>query len=667
LIKELNFKGRHTRKLNSMPENLILQLPKNMIYSNKTKLAGVKMSYKNHLQNSDSPYLLQHQNNPVDWYPYSDEAFIKAKKENKLIFLSIGYSTCHWCHVMARESFENKKIAKILNKDYISIKMDREEYPDIDKYYQHIYQIMHRRAGGWPLTIIMTPNKKPFYSATYIPPHHSQFGAGLDEILISIANDWHTNQTKIIKIANNLEEFLKEKQEIKIEKIDDDILKKVIEKALNEFDTKFGGFKGAPKFPMESTLDLLIDTYLISKNDDLLKQIDFSLTKMAMGGIFDQIEGGFYRYSTDEKWLIPHFEKMLYNNANIPSLYIRMYKITKNPLYKEIVIKTIEEMNKRYRSKTGLFFSASNADSDNVEGKYFTYYYDEVESEFQQFENKKELLEYFGIKKYGEFNGRNNPIINSNIKPKNYEKAIKILQDIRAKKNFPFIDTKKITSWNTMMIDTLFKASIFDEKYKDEAVTTLNILLKTMYKDKLYHSFNTKSPTPALLEDYSYLIKALITAYEYTFEEKYLNFANKLAKEVEKFHKDNKWHMNENHLVKADFSDSSYASSLSILANNFIDLATINYDYTLYEKAHEIIKQASFYINKYPFYYPTITKAYLKTNYKEYVINSTKPLYNKEFNYPYILWKKGENYELCTIEKCLIQDTDLEKIKEYIK
>jgi uncharacterized protein YyaL (SSP411 family) len=628
---------------------------------------GVTMSYSNHLKNSDSPYLLQHANNPVDWYPYGEEAFEKVKKENKLIFLSIGYSTCHWCHVMARESFENEQIAKILNEDYISIKMDREEYPDIDKQYQHIYQVMHRRGGGWPLTIIMTPDKKPFYSATYIPPHQSQFGPGLDEILEAIANDWQTNPSKITKVANNLEEFLKQKNEIIVEKIDNNILDTVIEKAKSEFDSKYGGFKGAPKFPMESTLDLLIDSYLLSKDKEVFKQINFTLTKMAMGGIFDQIEGGFYRYSTDEKWLIPHFEKMLYNNANIPDLYIKMYKLTKNPLYKEVVIRTIEEMNHRYRDKRGLFFSASNADSDGVEGKYFVYYYDEVEPKFRKFENKDELLEYFGIEKYGEFNAKNNPVINSEIKPKNYNEALEILQNIRKERNFPFIDTKKITSWNAMMIDTLFKASIFDEKYKTEAISTLNTLLETMYKDKLYHSFNKKSPTPALLEDYAYLIKALITAYEWTFDEKYLNFANKLIKEVEKFHHNNRWYMNESHSVEADFSDSSYSSSLSLLANDFIDLATINYNYNLYQKAENIIKQGSYYINKYSFYYPTITKAYLKANYKEYVITSQSPLYDENFDYPFVLWKKGESYELCTIEKCLMQDKNLDKIISFMK
>ena len=623
------------------------------------------MSFANNLKNSDSPYLLQHANNPVNWYEWGDEAFNKAKKENKLIFLSIGYSTCHWCHVMARESFENEDIAKILNKDYISIKMDREEYPDIDKYYQHIYQVMHRRGGGWPLTIIMTPDKKPFYSATYIPPHTSHFGAGLDEILNQIANDWHNNPQKIIKIANNLEEFLKQKEEIVIEKIDDNIADKIIQKANEEFDMEYGGFKGAPKFPMESTLDLLFDIALLKNNKVLLQKIDFTLKKMALSGLFDQIEGGFYRYSVDNKFLIPHFEKMLYNNANIPALYIKMYKLTQNTLYKEIIVRTIEEMSHHYKDKNGLYFSASNADSDGVEGKYFVYYYDEVEPLFREFENKDELLQFFGIVKYGEFNGKNNPTAKEN-KPKNYDEALEILKNIRKNRNFPFIDTKKITAWNSMMIDTLFKASIIDEKYKNEAISTLDTLLKVMYKKTLFHSYNKATPKPALLEDYSYLIKALITAYEYTYDEKYLNLAKKLTKEVFEFKKDNIWYMNKNHLIKADFSDSSYSSSLSILANNFLDLATLTYDYEFYQEAKNIISQASYYINKYPFYYPTISKAYLKEKYNEYIISSENPLYKENFKYPFVLWKKGRNYEICTIEKCLKQSQNLEEIKSIL-
>ena len=622
----------------------------------------------NNLKYSDSPYLLQHANNPVNWYEWSDKAFEKARKENKLIFLSIGYSTCHWCHVMERESFENEEIADILNKYYVSIKVDREEMPDIDKYYQRVYQLMNKRGGGWPLTIIMTPDKKPFYAATYISPHYSQWGPGLKEILSAIAKDWESNPDKIKKIADNFEEYFKANEDKKIvEKIDKRVIKNIIKQVKEEFDFKYGGSRGAPKFPLESTLDLLIDVYMLSKNKDIKEAIDITLSNMAKGGIFDQVEGGFFRYSTDARWQVPHFEKMLYNNANLPMIYLRWYKITKNPLYLEVAKRSIDEMINRYMDKNYLFFSASNADSEGVEGKYFVYDYDEVEKAFSEFDNKEELLRYFGIEKYGNFNGRNNPTVNGE-RPKNYEKALEILKNIRKKREFPFIDTKKITAWNAMMIKALFKMSEFDEKYENITINSLENLLKEMYQDKLYHSYNKNknAKKEGLLEDYAYLISALISAYEYTYEDKYLSLADKLIKEVKIF-KSDKWYLNKEKTVSADFSDSAYASSLSMLANDFLDLAVLEFNFDYFLEAEEIIKNGSFYIKNYPLFYSNITKAFLKKEFGEYVIKSSKPLFKENFTYPYILWKKGEDFEICTVDRCIKKSTDLKSLLEEIQ
>ncbi|GAB6074504.1 thioredoxin domain-containing protein [Nautilia lithotrophica] len=630
-------------------------------------LLGV-FTMANHLKYCDSPYLLQHADNPVDWYPWGDEAFEKAKKENRLIFLSIGYSTCHWCHVMERESFENEEIANILNKFFVSIKVDREEMPDIDKKYQKIYQIMHNRAGGWPLTIIMTPKGEVFYSATYIPPHFSQFGPGLKEILTSIANDWQNNPQKIENIAENLKKYLKNSKSFEKVNISDDILEKVISETLKSFDMKYGGMKGSPKFPMESALDLLIDVYLLTENEKILNILNTTFNNMAKGGIFDQIEGGFYRYSTDSKWEVPHFEKMLYNNANLPFAYFRMYEITKNELYKEVALRSIDEMIRRYRDENFLFFGASNAESEGKEGAYFVFTYDEVKKAFINLKNSDELMQYFGIKKFGNFNGRNNPVIKGKI-PENYDIALNILQNIRKKREFPFIDTKKITSWNAMMISALLKAGCINEKYKYEAYKTLDTLLEKMYvNDKLYHSYNQneKAKTPALLEDYAYFINALIDAYENSFDKKYLNIAkNLIIKTKEKFYNEY-WYMNESKNIEADFSDSAYASSLSILAKDYIRLSTILYDLELYNEGINIIKYGGYFINKYPLYYPSITKAYFMYHYGTYVLNIEKPECI-DMEYPYMEYKQGENYEICTIEKCILKSGDLKKIKEIIK
>jgi uncharacterized protein YyaL (SSP411 family) len=275
-------------------------------------------------------------------------------------------------------------------------------------------------------------------------------------------------------------------------------------------------------------------------------------------------------------------------------------------------------------------------------------------------------LEYFGIQKYGEFNGRNNPTINGK-KPQNYEKALKILQDIRKQKKFPFIDTKKITSWNSMIISALLKAGCENVKYKNIGFQTLNELINKMYiNGVLYHSYNKNEnlKTPALLEDYAYFLKALIDAYESSFDDKYLNLAKEISKKVKIFHKD-EWYMNQNKTIEAEFSDSAYASSLSILAQDFLRLATIIYDYKMYQQGVEIINNGSYYISKYPLYYPSITKAYLMKEKGIYIVSSNKVLC-EQFDYPYVELKYGENYEICTIEKCLKKSHSLEEIKEVL-
>ncbi|MEO1927332.1 MAG: thioredoxin domain-containing protein [Nautiliaceae bacterium] len=617
----------------------------------------------NRLKNSDSPYLLANATNPVAWYPWCEEAFEKAKKENKLIFLSIGYSTCHWCHVMEKESFKNKEIAEILNRYFVSIKVDKEEYPDIDKKYQKIYHIMHNRPGGWPLTVIMTPQGDVFYSAIYIPPHFSQFGSGLKEILLDIVNDWQIEPSKILKIAQNLKRYLVSKPSKKVE-ISKDV-ENDIKSFVKNLDFKYGGIKGTPKFPMESMLNLLIDVYQLSEDEEILEFLNVTFLNMAKGGIFDQVEGGFFRYSTDSKWEIPHFEKMLYNNANLPFEFLRMYEVTQNLFYKDVAFRSLDEMLKKYRDNNFLFFSASDADIDSKEGAYFVYDYEEAIEAFEEFDNKDELLEFFGVKKYGNFNGKNHLTIKSDKFPKNYKKALEKLQEIREKRNFPFIDTKKIVSWNSMIISTLFKAGCFKKEYKQEALKSLNTLLEIMYDDTLYHSYNKdlSKKTPSLLEDYAYLIRALIDAYETTFEKDYLQKAKLFLKEVEKFYK-KKWYMNKTFTVEADFSDSAYASSLSVLAADYLRIGTILYDLDLYSKGEEIVKEGSFYIQNYAPYYPSLTKAYLMQKYGVFVVNMPK-IECLGF-YPYLERKESDEYELCSVRGCFCRGS-LKDVKKTIK
>ncbi|MEA2028414.1 MAG: DUF255 domain-containing protein, partial [Campylobacterota bacterium] len=321
----------------------------------------------NRLEKETSPYLLQHKDNPVDWYPWCDEAFERAKRDNKPIFLSIGYSSCHWCHVMERESFESEEVAKILNAHYIAIKVDREERPDIDRYYQEVFTLMNGRAGGWPTSIFLTKDLKPFYSATYLPPQDQQgmmgFGNLLNLIVDKYANEFDTLDSKageVLKFLNN------QSNKIEATKLDKGIIDKAIKHAKELFDSQNGGFGLAPKFPQVSIISLVLDLYLISKDKEMLDIATFTLENMTKGGLYDIVDGGFCRYATDERWLVPHFEKMLYDNALICEVLLKAYLINDNWAFRDIAFKSIDFIMDKM-SQANLFYSASDADTQGEE------------------------------------------------------------------------------------------------------------------------------------------------------------------------------------------------------------------------------------------------------------------------------------------------------------
>ena len=449
------------------------------------------ISMANHLANSTSPYLLQHKDNPVEWYPYFQEAFDKAKKENKLIFLSIGYSTCHWCHEMARESFSDKEVADILNRYYISIKVDKEQLPHIDRYYQLGYRIVHHKAGGWPLTVILTPDQKPIFFATYIPKKEGYGSRGLMEILDTIA---HYKRDKLQAIASKIQKSIQAYQQHKepTQKLSASLESKASQEFKSRFDFEYFGFSKEPKFPQPYTLNTLIDIYQLTKDKTLHDMYSGMLQAMAKGGIYDQIDGAFYRYSVDRKWLMPHFEKMLYTNAKLLSVYARAYKLDKNPLYKQIITDSIALLDKKFK-KNSLYYSASNADSPNAkgveeEGYYYLFEYKNalsylISKGFDR-QNAKDVLAYLGIEEDGNFDGElSNPNIQGSNPPTNLTKAKKLLSKLREARVYPFIDQKINTAWNAMMIKALF-----DCGYVDEAKESLDALLNLMYSDGiLYH------------------------------------------------------------------------------------------------------------------------------------------------------------------------------------
>ncbi len=651
-------------------------------------MSNLNAKHTNALINEDSPYLLQHAHNPVNWYPWSDEAFNKAKKENKLIFLSIGYSTCHWCHVMERESFENEEVAKILNKDFISIKVDREEYPHIDRHYQDIYMLMNRRGGGWPLTIIMTPDAKTFFSGTYMPADNRYGRSGLKGMLKALKNAYKNRKDEVIKSVKSIEDAMDRMGSAKQksnELLDITITKNFVDLMKAQFDQENGGFGTNPKFPHATTLDTLLDIYRITRNKSALNIAEKSLLSMSKGGIYDQIEGGFFRYSIDEMWIIPHFEKMLYTNAELLEAYINGYALTKKDRFKEVIEETIQNIDERF-NKDNLYYSASDADSDDEEGKYFVFEYKKILNElikggFSKDESKY-ILEYYSIDPNGNFEGsKSNPYLSGLEKPKNLQKAKEILRANREKKNYAFIDYKIQTSWNSLYLVALFKAGKhIDTKYSQKALKSIDELLKNLYiKGELYHQMiiGKEPKVKGYLEDYAFLISALIEAYQVDFDEKYLNIAKTLSDQsVMKFYKNGVWYMSDdNFKSKAELYDSSYRSALAVMIENLFKIAILSDNLKLQSFAQKSLNSQLGEIKYSPNQHPYAIKTYLQSLLSIIVIKSTKEnlLKNKKelnsINYPYTLLKptKDKNFLACKIDHCFAMNKSLNEVIKKIK
>ena len=486
-------------------------------------------NYTNALIKEDSPYLQQHAHNPVNWYPWGKEVFEKAKKENKLIFLSIGYSTCHWCHVMEEESFTDDAVAKLLNDSYISVKVDREEFPQLDKKYQQLYMAMHGERGGWPLSIFMSPGAEVFHLATYIPIEEGYGSKGMMNMLPSFTKLQDDNAKQLQTLVYKHKEAMlkgKSKERLK-ERLTLKVMNKVLDEISVEFDKENGGFASRPKFPEASKIELLIDIYKLNGNKKALLMAETTLKKMAQGGIYDQIGGGFFRYTTDVAWQIPHFEKMLYTNAELIPVYVSMYELTANLLYKKVVDETIAQMEAHFM-KEGLYFSASDADSDGEEGGYFIYSYEEVKEALlaQGFKIKdvEEALAYLGIEEDGNIDIEfSHTHISTTKVPAKLLQVKAYLKVLSSKRTFPFIDTKIITAWNAMMIKALFSASKIDSKYLSLGNQRLEALLKLMRKgDVLYHQtlLGKKPKQKGLLEDYAFLMDAMIEGYLRTYDKR---------------------------------------------------------------------------------------------------------------------------------------------------
>ncbi|WP_245799281.1 thioredoxin domain-containing protein [Virgibacillus siamensis] len=504
------------------------------------------MQMPNHLINEKSPYLQQHAYNPVNWYPWGEEAFEKAESEDKPIFLSVGYSTCHWCHVLAKESFEDKEVADYLNEHYISIKVDREERPDIDSVYMKVCQMMTGQ-GGWPLSIFMTPDKIPFYAGTYFP-RESKYGMpGMMDVLTQLYQKYKQDPDHINEVTKSvtdaLEKTVSEKSEHRLTK---EITDEVFKQLGNRFDFTHGGFGSAPKFPAPQNLLYLLRYYHFTGKNAALKMVEKTLQSMASGGIYDHIGFGFARYSTDEKWLVPHFEKMLYDNALLLIAYTECYQVTQNPFYRKISEQIIEFIMREMRNSKGAFYSAIDADSEGVEGKYYVWEFTEVMNILGT-EAGDLFTDAYDITPEGNFEGKNVPnVINTsldelalkhNLSTEQLEQSLedsrlKLLRS-REQRVYPHVDDKVLTSWNAMMIAAMakagkaFKTDVFTET-ADKAAQFIehNLIrdgrIKARYRDGEV-KFN------GYLDDYAFLTWAYIELYEATFSPDYLKKAKNTA------------------------------------------------------------------------------------------------------------------------------------------
>ncbi len=445
----------------------------------------------NQLVNETSPYLLQHADNPVEWYPWGDEALNRAKKEDKPILLSIGYAACHWCHVMAHESFEDEETAVLMNRHFINIKVDREERPDLDSIYMSAVQALSGN-GGWPMTVFLTPDGKPFYGGTYYPPTPRYGMPSFQQVLASINNAWETRRDEIDasagKIANHLDHLVNLSGDSGISAAE--LFERAKNTLLNRFDATDGGFGKAPKFPPSMTLEFLLQRYLVEKDALALHMAELTLQKMAYGGIYDQLGGGFARYSTDDKWLVPHFEKMLYDNALLARVYLHAYQITGKKLYKRITIETLDFIAREMRHPAGGFYSSYDADSEGVEGKFTVWSAAEIEAALA--DEALLFMRFYGVTQAGNWEGANILNINAGATAVAAEFGLSVeemvvklaparqkLLALRAERIWPGLDDKVLTAWNGLMLAAFAEAGQVLERpdYTQIAVANAEFLI----------------------------------------------------------------------------------------------------------------------------------------------------------------------------------------------
>ncbi|MBI3541101.1 MAG: thioredoxin domain-containing protein [Deltaproteobacteria bacterium] len=575
----------------------------------------------NRLAKEKSPYLLQHAHNPVDWYPWGDEAFQKAKKEDKPIFLSIGYSTCHWCHVMERESFENEETAKNMNEKFVCIKVDREERPDVDHIYMTAVQAMTGQ-GGWPLSVFLTPDLHPFFGGTYFPPDRRYGRPGFPDVLNEISRLWREERTRVMDWGQNFVKAFKEERDMSGAALSEETLRRAYESFHGIFDAQEGGFGGAPKFPRSETISLLLRIHRRTGDAHALTMATRTLEKMAHGGIYDHLGGGFHRYSTDAQWLVPHFEKMLYDNALLAKAYLEAYQVDKNPMWAGVACETLDYVLRDMTSPEGGFYSAEDADSEGVEGKFYVW----TEAELQKIltpEEFNKVKAFFQTSSQGNFSAEGGSasggenILNMNettLWEERYsaplKSAMQKLLKVRSQRVPPYKDDKIIASWNGLMISAMATGAqvLGNTSYCQAASKAADFLLKNLWDGKnLKRRYREgEARFQASVDDYAFLIQGLLDLYETDFDSRWYEKALALQKRSDELFWDEKaggYYSTDTSdptlLTRAkEVYDGAVPSGNSIAALNLLRLYAYTLDDHYQMKAQKLFKAFSGFVSQ---------------------------------------------------------------------
>jgi len=581
--------------------------------------------FTNHLINETSPYLRQHAHNPVDWYPWGEEAFAISREQNKPVLLSIGYSACHWCHVMAHESFEDEEIARLMNDNFVNIKVDREERPDLDQIYMNAVQMMTHH-GGWPMTVFLTPDAIPFYGGTYFPPQDRYNMPGFPRVLISVAEAYKDRRSDIAQTSDQLLNELRRLSETSgsEQSIEKELLDAAFVGITRGYDSVNGGFGGAPKFPPAMTLEFLLRTFVRTGNADALEMVRTTTTKMAYGGMYDQLGGGFHRYSTDAKWLVPHFEKMLYDNALLSRVYLHYYQVSQDELARETTKGILDYVIREMTNDEGGFYSTQDADSEGHEGKFFVWDIAEIKSVLGEKEANFFCAAY-DITDSGNFEGENIPNIKHSLKVVAEKAGVTLdelnaslsqskrkLFEVREQRIKPDRDEKVITAWNGLMLASFAEAGVVLDRpdYLDIARKNARFILSKLQRDgfllRTYKDGVAKFN--AYLEDYAFLIEGLTTLFETSGEIEWLNAALSLTERmVEEFwDEDNAGFFftgtsHEKLIVRSkDYFDNATPSGNSVAASVLLRLGILTDSEHFRNLAVSVFREVADSIRKYP-------------------------------------------------------------------